>query len=163
MLRMLSRSNKRVSGIIPNEQGRAYTSPGIRLDSATYMQDSAKIATELERRYPEPSLYLDSPLLPKAYAAVSDSMDMVRPIMLPKVFSNILNERSADYISRTRAEALSRAREKYTEEADVEEAWKKAYEPLRILGALIMENGGPFVMGKTRKLCSHNSSHTRGL
>jgi glutathione S-transferase len=148
---MVNTSN---SGIAPNEQGRAYTSPALKLDSSTYLQDSAKIAPELERRYPEPPLHLDSPLLPEAYAAVSAVLDVYRPLSMCKVPFNLLTDASAEYISRTRADALSRALEKYATESHREEAWKNAGSPLKNLAALVKRNGGPFVMGKTRKLLS---------
>ncbi|PMD30416.1 hypothetical protein L207DRAFT_592541 [Hyaloscypha variabilis F] len=136
-------------GLTPNEQGRPYTSPAVKFDSSTYIQDSAKIASELEKRYPEPSLHLDSPLLPKAYAAVGAILEVIRPMLMRKVLPNLLNERSADYISHTRAEALRKSREEYSKESVVEEVWRKSEVPLKNLATLIKGNGGPFVMGKT--------------
>jgi glutathione S-transferase len=144
--------NGRYSGLTPNEQGRPYTSPAVKFDSSTYIQDSAKIASELEKRYPEPSLHLDSPLLPKAYTAVGAILEVIRPMLMRKVLPNLLNERSADYISHTRAEALRKSREEYSKESVVEEVWRKSEVPLKNLATLIKGNGGPFVMGKTRKL-----------
>lgn len=144
--------NSRYSGLTPNEQGRPYTSPAVKFDSSTYIQDSAKIAPELEKRYPEPSLHLESPLLPKVYAAVSAILEVSRPMLMRKVLPNLLNERSADYISHTRAEALRKSREEYAKESVIEEVWRKLEVPLKNLAALSKENGGPFVMGKTRKL-----------
>jgi glutathione S-transferase len=144
--------NSRYSGLTPNEQGRPYTSPAVKFDSSTYIQDSTKIAPELEKRYPEPSLHLDSPLLPKAYAAVSAILEVSRSMLMGKVLPNLLNERSADYISLTRAEALRKSREEYAKESVVEEVWRKLEVPLKNLAALSRGNGGPFVMGKTRKL-----------
>jgi glutathione S-transferase len=143
--------NSRSSDLTPNEQGRPYTSPAVKFDSSTYIQDSAKIALELEKRYPEPSLHLDSSLLPKAYAAVSAILEVSRPMLMRKVVPNLLNERSADYISHTRAEALRRSREEYVKESVVEEVWRKLEMPLKNMGALSRGNEGPFVMGKTRK------------
>ncbi len=147
-----SKVNSRYSGLIPNEQGRPYTSPAVKFDSSTYIQDSAKIAPELEKRYPEPSLHLHSPLLLKAYAAVNAILEITRPMLMHKVLPNLLNERSADYISYTRAEALRKSREEYTEESVIEEVWRKLEVPLKNLAGLSKGNGGPFVMGKTRKL-----------
>lgn len=144
--------NGRYSGLVPNEQGQPYTSPAVKFDSSTYIQDSAKIALELEERYPEPSLRLDSLLLPKAYAAVSAISEIIRPILMHKVVSNLLTERSADYISRTRDEALRESREEYVKESVIGEVWTKLEEPVKNLAALIRGQGGPFVMGKTRKL-----------
>ena len=156
-------TNTRISGIAPNEHGRAYTSPAVRFESSTYIQDSAKIASELEKRYPEPSLHLDSPLLPKAYAAVSAILEINRPLLGRKVVSNILNQRSVEYISQTRAEALRKSFEEYTKETVIEEVWGLLEVPLKNLAALSMGNGGPFVMGKTRKFVSHNSSNGDSL
>ncbi|KAE9372786.1 hypothetical protein N431DRAFT_505103 [Stipitochalara longipes BDJ] len=136
-------------GLAPNEQGQPYTSPAVKFDSSTYIQDSAKIALELEKRYPEPSLHLDSPLLPKAYAAVSAILQVSRLMLMRKVLPNILSEKSADYISLTRAEALRKSREEYAQESVVEEVWRKLEVPLKNLAALTGGNGGPFVMGKT--------------
>jgi glutathione S-transferase len=144
--------NSRYSGLTPNEKGRPYTSPAVKFDSSTYLQDSAKIAPELEKRYPEPPLHLDSPLLPKAYAAVGAILEVIRPMLMRKVLPNLLNERSVDYISHTRAEALRKSREEYSKGSVVEEVWRKLEVPLKNLAALTRGNGGPFVMGKIRKL-----------
>lgn len=146
-----SLANTRNSGIAPNEQGRAYTSPAINLDSSTYIQNSAKIAPELEKRYPYPSLYLDSPLLPMAYEAVTAILVIYRPISMCKVLPKLLNEGSADYISRTRTETLKKSLEEHAKDPDGEEAWKKMKGPLEELAVLIKREGGPFMMGKTRK------------
>ncbi len=91
-------------------------------------------------------------MLPKAYAAVAVILEVIRPMLMHKVLPNLLNERSADYISHTRAEALRKSREEFSKEPVIEEVWRKLEVPLKNLEALSRGNGGPFVMGKTRKL-----------
>ncbi|KIW18087.1 hypothetical protein PV08_02374 [Exophiala spinifera] len=133
----------------PNEQGRPYTSPAVKLDSSTYIQDSATIAVELEKRFPTPSLYLDSPTLPRAYAAVTAVLVVYRPVLMCKVIPNLLTERSAEYIARTRAEPLKMALEEYARGDAEQLALTRAQGPLEDLAALVKERGGPFVMGTT--------------
>jgi hypothetical protein len=140
--------NSRYSGLTLNEQGRPYTSPAVKFDSSTYIQDSVKIAPELEKRYPEPSLHLDSPLLPKAYAGVSAILEVSRPMLMRKVLPNLLDGRSADYISHTRAEALRKSREDYAKESVVEEVWRKLEVPLKNLAELSRGNGGRLLWGR---------------
>jgi hypothetical protein len=89
-------------------------------------------------------------------------MDIYRLMGMRKVFPNLLNERSAEYISRTRAEALSKSFE-YGDKANREEVWSKAEAPLRDLAALVKGNGGPFTLGTTRELlnCSFGNTFQR--
>jgi glutathione S-transferase len=148
-------TNTRNSGITPNELGQPYTIPAVKLDSSTYIQDSAKIASELEKRYPEPSLHLDSPFLPEAYAAVGNILKVIRLLLGRKVLSNILNERSVQYMTVSRADFIKKSREEYANEAAIEEVWKNLKGPLEILAALCSRNTGPFVMGNTRKSSPH--------
>jgi hypothetical protein len=68
-----------------------------------------------------------------------------------KVLPNLLNKMSADYISHSRAEAVRKSHEEYAKESVIEEVWRKLEVPLKNLSALSRGNGGPFVMGKTRK------------
>jgi hypothetical protein len=117
---------------------------------------------ELEKRYPTPTLFLESPLLPKAYVAVTAILDVYRPISMSKVLSNLLTERSVEYISLTRAESRRMSQEKYAREDAEERAWKQAEGPLKNMAALVKGNEGPFVMGTTREwfLVSRNHTNT---
>ena len=72
-------------------------------------------------------------------------------MLMRKVVANLLTERSGEYIARTRAEAVRKS-EEYAEESVIEEVWKELEVLLRNLAALGRGCGGPFVMGKTRKL-----------
>lgn len=92
-------------GIPPNEcppAGAEYTSPVARFDDQTIFMDSKKIAAELEKRHPSPSLHLDSSYVPKAEELVGKIVAPLVPVLMPATPRNLLNKRSYDYFQETR-------------------------------------------------------------
>ena len=120
----------------------------MKFDSSTYIMDSLAIAKELEKRHPTPSLHLDSPLLPRAVQILGDYMKATRAIWMPKVPVNLLNPPSEEYFQRTRRETFGMPLAQYADEHGGEDCWKNAEGPIREMGELLEEHGGPFVMGK---------------
>lgn len=113
------------------------------------MIDSWKIADVLEEKYPEPSIHLDSPYLPKVKELVAGAIGNIRGIFVPGVHK-ILNEPSQVYFRRTREEAVGMTLEKLSEERGGEKAWKAAQPYFENVTALLKENTeGPFFDGKT--------------
>ena len=69
---------------------------------------------------------------------------------MPRV-PNILNDSSKEYFERTRAQTLGKSLQEYAQTDGGEEAWIEALPGIKGLGEIIKKNGGPFVMGDTRK------------
>ncbi|KAF2098285.1 hypothetical protein NA57DRAFT_57446 [Rhizodiscina lignyota] len=134
-------------GIPPNKEGRPYTIPAAKLDSNTYIMDSLAITKELEKRYPTPSLHLDSPILPKAMQALGKVAEGTRPVWMAKVPAALLNPPSAEYFLRTRSEQVGQPLLEYGKEKGGDQAWNNAEPAIKDLVALLKETDGPFFMG----------------
>jgi hypothetical protein len=111
--------------------------------------DSWKIAHELEKRYPTPSLHLDEPIVVK----IRDLIDVLRqPLtahIMPKVPRNLLNKESAEYFELTRAERFHMTLSQMEAEQANEECWEKAKKPAMEVAELLKKNGGPYFLGET--------------
>lgn len=114
--------------------------------------DSKLIAPRLERDYPSPSLHLDSPILQDAYQLIAKIANPLHAVWMPKVPVNLLNQSSSEYFYRTREEDVGKPLSVYAKENGGEEAWIEALPAINALAEVVKKNGGPFVMGKTRKL-----------
>ena len=136
-------------GLTPNSDGTPYTCPMIRDSNGKYIMGSGAIAAELEKQYPEPPLYLDSPLLPKVQAAIMQVMGPLRAQASSTLLSDVLSERSADYW-REKAEAkFGMPLATLQEQNAGEKAWEKVVPTIKEIGDLLKAEGGPFLMGKT--------------
>jgi hypothetical protein len=129
---------------------RLYTIPTVRFESGEYVMGSKAIATRLERDHPTPPLHLDSPILTQVEQLLPKIQEPLRAVWMPRV-PNILSEPSKEYFERTRAEGLGKSLEEYAKTDGGEEAWIEALPAIKGLGEIIKKNGGPFVMGDTRK------------
>lgn len=112
--------------------------------------DSRKIADELERRQPEPSLRLDSPSLPKVNDLVNQVFLAVLPNAANLVPTQILNDVSVDHWNKTRTAALGvSSLADFEREKGGAQAFDAARPALEKLTALLKENSeGPFFDGK---------------
>lgn len=117
------------------------------------IMDSKIIAAEIEKQHPKPSLHLDSPAIPEAEAAVVKVMTPLVPVMMPQIPRNLLNPASVDYFERTRAERFGMSLSELEKTKGGEPAFQAAEQPLKDMAALIKRQGGPYILGKTRK-CS---------
>ena len=138
-------------GIPPNLEDGAYadyTIPAVKLPDGRYIMDSAKIAEELEKLYPDPPLYLDSPILKQLLEYSPKAIGPLRPEMMPKVCYNLLNPRSVEYFERTRAERFGMPLTEYAKLGG-DQVFQDATPGLKQMGDVLRANGGPFCMGKT--------------
>lgn len=62
-----------------------------------------------------------------------------------------MNSSSKEYFERTRQGKLGKFLEEFQAQEGGEEAWISALPSLKALGEVLKKQGGPFVMGKTRK------------
>ena len=114
--------------------------------------DSRKIAAELEKQYPEPSLHLDSPVLPKIEACVSNIVAALRPVLMAPIPRNLLNAASIEYFERTREVRFGMPLQQFEKEQGGDKAWEKAASTFKEVGDILRANGGPFVLGKTGRV-----------
>ena len=147
-------------GLPPNENGTPYTIPTIRDANGRYIMDSRKIADELEKQYPEPSLHLDAPILPKVQAAVENLFKSLAPAMLPQVPRTFLNAASVQYFERTREAMYGMPLSQLEKVAGGDKAWQKAEPIFKEVGDWLRANGGPFFLGQTGKLTFFNFRHS---
>jgi glutathione S-transferase len=117
------------------------------------MMDSWKIAHELEKRYPSPSLHLDNPITIQVRDHIKKFMGPLESVLLPKVPA-ILQERCAEYFNRTREEWWYKMPlSEYAKTKDVDECFSEAEGPAKEIAELLKKNGGPFFLGETGESC----------
>ena len=133
----------------PNADGKPYTIPTVRFPDGTYVMDSYKIATELERRYPSPSLRLDTPVLEETQKQVLNLVLPLRGVFPIRILENIVNPRSAEWVERKREEDFGLSWDEIARTYGGEDAWTKAEPASRALGDILKAEGGPFALGKT--------------
>ena len=136
-------------GLLPNAEGTPYTIPALRIYSDKYIMDSLKIAKELELRYPSPSLYLDSPILPKVMDIIPNILETMRGALMPKIPPTLLNPSSAEYFEETRAKRFGKPLAQLEKENSGDTAWLEVTPVLNELGHILRAEGGPFALGKT--------------
>ena len=143
-------------GIPPNDPDDPdyfadYTSPAIQYDDGTFAMDSIKIARDLEKRYPSPSLHLDNPIV--ANFSCAKFQRPLIPHIVPKVPGKLLNERSAEYFFRTRDGKYGMPLSQLEKEKANEECWEEAKEGAKELVDILKKSGGPYILGETGKCC----------
>ena len=136
-------------GLSPNSEGPPYTIPAVQLPDGTYMMDFRQIASELEHRYPSPSLVLDSPILKKVEGLIPRLTTPLIGDFMPKVPTRLLNPLSAEYFERTRAKRFGKTLSEVGRDSDEEKAWAQVEPPLKEMGDILKAEGGPFALGKT--------------
>jgi len=118
-------------GLAPNETGRPYTIPTVKVPSGQLIMDGLVIAQALEKLYPEPSLHVDSPQVQRAQDAVTDCWNALAPLLANRVPTRILQPRSADYFLRTREEKFGMPLSELEKSEKAMKAWDAAKEPFR--------------------------------
>ncbi|PQE28700.1 glutathione s-transferase protein [Rutstroemia sp. NJR-2017a WRK4] len=140
-------------GLPPNESGVPYSIPTVRLPDGSYLQDSKPIAYKLESLYPAPeypSLNLSSPLHEKVQEIIPKFALPLRPVWMPRIPTDILNEKSAAYFNETREKIVGMPLSEYGKKEGGEEVWAKAEPGFKELAEILKANdSGPFVEGDT--------------
>lgn len=113
--------------------------------------DSKAIAIALERIYPDPPLHLDAPQLAKIEELWPKVMATMRGVTMPRTPRMLLNDRSKEYFEETRKERFGMPLPELEKEVGGEEAWVEGRPILQAIGAVLKENGGPFILGDTGK------------
>lgn len=128
----------------------AYTSPTIRYTDGTYIIDSKAIAQAIEERHPEPSLDLDSPVLPKVEELLDQAGPALRPEYIPAIPKRLLNQASVPYWYETREAAFGLPLDELAKTKGGARAWSEAEPYLRQVTELLRASPeGPYFAGKT--------------
>lgn len=129
-----------------------YSLPAVKFPDGIYVMDSRKIADRLEKDHPLPSFKLDDPAFSEVLQYLPKISEALRGIWMPKVPAKLLNDRSAEYFTRTRAERFGKSLTEIAQEQGGEEAWMEALPPIKELGQVLARHEGPFVLGEDGKL-----------
>jgi len=114
------------------------------------MMDSRVIATEIEKRHPKPTVYLDSPTLAKLEGIMPKIMLGLRGIVFPQVPISLLNEASHPHWYKTRVARAGKDLDQLAKEEGGQQAWDKLKPHIDEVTALLKEDeSGPYFMGKT--------------
>ncbi|KAK2031945.1 hypothetical protein LX32DRAFT_556201 [Colletotrichum zoysiae] len=124
-----------------------FTFPTVQFPDQTYVMNSAKIIKRIEADYPEPSLHLDSEVLQQMYDLLSETFENLGPVLYVIAPRDILNKRSAEYFSRTRAKVYGMPLDKLEQTKGGELAWANAKESLEKTADLLNKTEGPFFLG----------------
>lgn len=140
-----------------NDKEPYYTLPVIT-DNSTgkSIMDSIAIAQYLEKLYPQPSLYLDSPNLAK----LDEIKEGLFPVFKYTVMSRVvdrpgcLTKVSGEYFTETRCRWLNVSSLAEFEEEGLKEskAWERVEKPIRSLSEMLRAKRGPFVEGDKGKI-----------
>ncbi|EKG14574.1 Glutathione S-transferase [Macrophomina phaseolina MS6] len=135
----------RATGLPPNKADgtAAYTIPTVRFPDGTYVMDSWEIAKEIEKRYPQNSLRLDSEPIP----ALAGVFAPLAGVLLPLVPRHVLTEKSQPYFNETRKERFGMSLDDYEKEKGGDQAWEAAKEPIAELATVLKKNDGPYILG----------------
>ncbi|EME41571.1 hypothetical protein DOTSEDRAFT_55362 [Dothistroma septosporum NZE10] len=147
-------------GISPNEsksQGppqSPYTLPAVKFPDGTFAMDSAKIAVELEKRYPSPkfpSLKLEEGTQDEVMKLFGGVAVPLLPMIYDKIASNILLEESVTEWKAKKSKQMGMPFEEWVAKNGGEGAWEKAGEGIGKLVESVKgrkKDEGPFILGR---------------
>ncbi|RMD40240.1 hypothetical protein DV735_g4892, partial [Chaetothyriales sp. CBS 134920] len=133
----------------PNKDSKTpYTIPAIKFGDGSYLMDSSAIATEIEKRYPSPSVHLDSPLLPKVEQLRDAVGQAFAGIFMPLTPERLLSEPAKAYWHKTREEWVGMPLSQFAAERGGQRAWDALQPHLQEATALLKaDQSGPFFLG----------------
>lgn len=136
----------------PHPEGFAiaqYTSPTIILPDGTYLSDSRKIADEIDKRYPTPSVHLDDPKLKELEGIMPNIMSALVGVYIPLVPVRLLNEASHPHWYSTREKRVGMPLSQLAEQRGGDIGYREAQPFLMAITKMLVENSeGPFFAGK---------------
>lgn len=136
-------------GLAPNDESDytpAYSCPAVKLPDGSFVMESRKIATALEKLQPEPSLLLDNDYPERAQSLVDRILYSLGPGMMYRIPDMLLDTRGAEWYYEERKKITGGL--PITDFADKFD-WDTAGGVLAELRGLLAENAnGPFVVGK---------------
>lgn len=125
-----------------------YTSPTVKFPDGTFVMDSRVIAAEVDKRYPQPLLQIDSSVLSKLETILLKLMPTLAPFYIPNVPKRLLNEASHPHWYKTREARVGMPLDQFEREKGGQQIWDAAKPYLDEITAMLKENnGGPYFMG----------------
>ena len=127
-----------------------YTLPAVQLPDGSTAMDSAVIAPEIEKRYPEPSLHLDNGLHEQASAILGQLAFPLLGVLYPRIFRDILIDSVVPWWRAKREATLGCTIEEFEAAKGGEPAWKAAEPGIAAMQKFLTENKrdeGPFILG----------------
>lgn len=138
--------------IPPNDRegAKPYTIPVVQFPDGTYIMDSVKIAEAIEKKYPSPTVHLDSPIVDRVNGLVEKCCHDMRPNILYKFSQTVLSEKSYDYWVGQWTRVLGMPLDEHERQFGGEKSWAQAQPPLDELTNILKERQaeGPFFLGK---------------
>ena len=142
-------------GVAPNASGTPYTAPAAQFEDGTIVMDSLRIARELERRHPEPSLVVDDAVVEQALTVMNNIFGACVAELLPPVPRAFLSDVSAEYFETSREKAFGMTLAELQKAKGGQQAWDAATPFIQEMAALLRKKGdGPFYLGNTGMCCS---------
>ncbi|KAM3556982.1 hypothetical protein MY1884_004771 [Beauveria asiatica] len=133
----------------PGDSRWPYTIPAIKFPDGTWSQDSRKIADLIEKRYPEPSVHLDSPYQSRIEGVVPKAFVPLMGIGLNRIPRRLLNPASVEYWIKDRTEFVGSDLAEHEAKNGGETAFAAAAPALKGITAMLKENpDGPLFSGK---------------
>lgn len=131
-----------------NSEAWPYSIPTVKLPDGTWIMDSRKIATEIEKRYPNPSVHLDSPVLSELEAIMLKINPALSGVYVPLVVKRLLNEVAYPHWYKTREAKFGMPLDQLAKEKGGREAWVAAKPHLDEVTKLLKKNdSGPYFLG----------------
>lgn len=128
---------------------KPYTLPAVTFPDGTWIQDSKKIAVEIEKQHPQPSANLESPYQARIEDLLPKFFGHLMPILFNQVPKNLLNEPGVTYWIQDRGSRVGTFDlEAYEKEHGGEAAYEKAKPALDEITDMLKEKEGPFFEGK---------------
>lgn len=142
---------QRIGPHLPPSTIERYTIPTIQYTDGRYIIDSRVIAETIEKDFPSPPLYLDSPYLEKLQTKVLEPlMRALRPHFVAKVARNLIREASVEYFTTTREKVIGMSLDDFEKKEGQVDNFAEAEPYLHEITGWLKENEkGPYFMGKT--------------
>ncbi|KAF4982284.1 hypothetical protein FZEAL_2070 [Fusarium zealandicum] len=144
---LTSRRDLISSSVPPNESEPQFTLPTVQMPDGSYVMDSYKIADILEEKYPEPSVFLNTPVQLRFRALMIKFMGELMPIYVPGIAQNVLGDESLDFFLASRKEDIGMSLDEYRKQHGPG-AFGRAEPFAREITALLNEtSSGPYFLG----------------
>ena len=112
--------------------------------------ESKTIALALDKEYPHPLAYLDSPVLKQVQEARTATLAPLFPMLVPRMPQYCLSGPNIEYTIEARKRTLGMTLEEYEAKDGGEPAWEEAMPGLRQLAAILRKDpSGAFCLGST--------------
>ena len=110
--------------------------------------ESKAIALEIERRYPNPALSIDTPIQIKVEELLTDAFLKLLPELVPRVSRTLLSPQGREFFDRTKAEKLGMTLDEWEQTKGGPGSWENADEGFKQIVEVLGTKEGPFFDGQ---------------